>query len=61
MVFSIINFVFNDHFPFPDGPEGAFIHLGFPPYLVFLGLLTVSYVYFEKSHSLAAAASSNRR
>jgi hypothetical protein len=24
--------------------------------LVFLGLLTVSYVYFEKSHSLAAAA-----
>ncbi|PYQ46279.1 MAG: DoxX family protein [Acidobacteria bacterium] len=105
MVFSIINFVFNDHFP-----------LGFPPYfkveltvakilgvlallipavpfkvkefayfgfaitlvsasiahigrgdarlsvlfvidpLVFLGLLAVSYVYFEKSHSLAAAA-----
>ncbi len=116
MVFSIINFVFNDHFPFPNGPEGAFVHLGFPPYfkveltvakilgvlallipavpfkvkefayfgfaitlvsasiahfgrgdarlsvlfvidpLVFLGLLTVSYVYFEKSHSLAAAA-----
>jgi hypothetical protein len=24
--------------------------------LVFLGLLTVSYVYFVKSHSLAAAA-----
>jgi len=116
MVFSIVNFVFNDHFPFPNGPEGAFVHLGFPPYfkveltvakilgvlallipavpfkvkefayfgfaitlvsasiahfgrgdarlsvlfvidpLVFLGLLTVSYVYFVKSHSLAAAA-----
>jgi hypothetical protein len=116
MVFSIINFVFNDHFPFPNGPEGAFVHLGFPPYfkveltvakilgvlalvipavpfkvkefayfgfaitlvsasiahfgrgdarlsvlfvidpLVFLGLLTVSYVYFVKSHSLAVAA-----
>jgi hypothetical protein len=27
--------------------------------LVFLGLLTVSYVYFEKSHSLAAAAGSS--
>jgi hypothetical protein len=116
MVFSIINFIFNDHFPFPNGPEGAFVHLGFPAYfkveltvakvlgvlalviptvpfkvkefayfgfaitlvsasiahfgrgdaslsvlyvidpLVFLGLLTVSYVYFENSHSLAAAA-----
>jgi hypothetical protein len=115
MVFSIVNFIFNDHFPFPNGPEGAFVHLGFPRYfkveltvakilgvlalvipavpfkvkefayfgfaitlvsasiahfgrgdaslsvlfvvdpLVFLGLLTVSYVYFEKSHSLAAA------
>ncbi|HEU0105386.1 MAG TPA: DoxX family protein [Vicinamibacteria bacterium] len=115
MVFSIVNFVFNDHFPFPNGPEGAFVHLGFPPYfkveltvakilgvlallipavpfkvkefaysgfaitlvsasiahfgrgdarlsvlfvidpLVFLGLLAVSYVYFEKSHSLAVA------
>src|SRR5712691_7073456 len=32
MVFSIINFVFNDHFPFPNGPEGAFVHLGFPTY-----------------------------
>jgi DoxX-like family len=32
MVFSIVNFVFNDHFPFPNGPEGAFVHLGFPPY-----------------------------
>ncbi len=116
MVFSIINFVFNDHFPFPNGPEGAFVHLGFPTYfkveltlakilgvlalvipavpfkakefayfgfaitlasasiahfgrgdaslsvlfvidpLIFLGLLTVSYFYFEKSHSLAEAA-----
>ena len=116
MVFSIVNFVFNDHFPFPNGPEGAFAHLGFPPYfkieltvakilgvlallipavpfkmkefayagfaitlvsasiahyargdarlsvlfiidpLVFFGLLIVSYVYFAKSHSLAAAA-----
>jgi DoxX-like family len=116
MVFSIINFIFNDHFPFPNGPEGAFVHLGFPTYfkveltlakilgvlalvipavpfkvkefayfgfaitlasasiahfgrgdaslsmlfvidpLIFLGLLTVSYFYFEKSHSLAAAA-----
>jgi DoxX-like protein len=111
MVFSIINFVFNDHFPFPNGPEGAFAHLGLPNYfkveltiakilgvlalvipsvpvkikefayfgfgltllsaaiahsargdaqlsvlfiidpLVFLGLLIVSYVYFEKSHA----------
>ena len=32
MLFSIVNFVFNDHFPFPNGPEGAFEHLGFPPY-----------------------------
>jgi hypothetical protein len=32
MVFSIFNFVFNDHFPFPNGPEGAFVHLGFPNY-----------------------------
>jgi hypothetical protein len=32
MVFSIVNFVFNDHFPFPNGPEGAFVHLGFPAY-----------------------------
>ena len=115
MVFSIVNFVFNDHFPFPNGPEGAFVHLGFPWYfkieltaakilgvlallipavpikvkefayfgfgitlvsasiahfgrgdahlsalfiidpLIFLGLLIVSYAYFEKSHSLAAA------
>ena len=119
MVFSIINFIFNDHFPFPNGREGAFVHLGFPAYfkveltvakilgvlalviptvpfkvkefayfgfaitlvsasiahfgrgdaslsvlfvidpLVFLGLLTVSYVYFEKSHSLALASESS--
>src|SRR5438876_10360869 len=32
MVFSIVNFVFNDHFPFPNGHEGAFVHLGFPAY-----------------------------
>ena len=32
MVFSIFNFVFNDHFPFPNGPEGAFVHLGLPGY-----------------------------
>jgi putative flippase GtrA len=32
MVFSIFNFVFNDHFPFPDGPESAFVHLGLPAY-----------------------------
>jgi DoxX-like family len=116
MVFSIFNFVFNDHFPFPNGPEGAFVHLGLPPWfkaeltiakilgvlallipsiparikefayfgfgitlisasiahfargdaglsvlfvidpLVFLGLLAVSYFYFEKSRSLAVPA-----
>ena len=32
MVFSIINFIFIDHFPFPNGPEGAFVHLGLPHY-----------------------------
>jgi hypothetical protein len=32
MLFSIINFVFNDHFPFPNGKESAFAHLGLPPY-----------------------------
>ena len=32
MIFSIINFIFNDHFPFPIGPEGAFVHLGLPRY-----------------------------
>jgi hypothetical protein len=112
MVFSIFNFILNDHFPFPNGPEGAFVHLGLPPWfkaeltiakilgllalsiptipnrikefayfgfgttlisasiahfargdarlsilfvidpLLFLGLLAVSYFYFEKSRSL---------
>lgn len=116
MLFSIFNFVFNDHFPFPNGPESAFVHLGLPRYfkieltiakilgvlallvpavptrikefayfgfgltlasasiahlargdarlsvlfvidpLVFLGLLIVSYVYFEKSHSTGVRA-----
>ena len=32
MVFSVVNFVFNDRFPFPDGPESAFAHLGLPPW-----------------------------
>ncbi len=32
MTFSIINFVFNDHFPFPSGKESAFVHLGLPHY-----------------------------
>lgn len=32
MLFSIFNFVFNDHFPFPNGKESAFAHLGLPPY-----------------------------
>lgn len=32
MVFSVVNFVFNDHFPFPNGPESAFAHLGLPPW-----------------------------
>lgn len=32
MVFSIVNFTVNDRFPFPNGPEGAFVHLGFPGY-----------------------------
>ncbi len=32
MIFSIINFVFNDHFPFPNGKESAFTHLGLPFY-----------------------------
>src|SRR5438552_11356270 len=32
MLFSIVNFVFNDRFPFPNGREAAFAHLGFPPY-----------------------------
>jgi hypothetical protein len=48
MVFSVINFIFNDHFPFPDGKEGAFAHLGLPHYFKIelttakiLGLLAV--------------------
>jgi hypothetical protein len=32
MVFSIFNFIFNDRFPFPNGKEGAFVHLGLPHY-----------------------------
>lgn len=32
MSFSVINFVFNDHFPFPNGKESAFAHLGLPHY-----------------------------
>lgn len=32
MVFSVVNFMFNDHFPFPNGKEGAFVHLGLPHY-----------------------------
>ena len=35
MVFSIVNFLFNDHFPFPNGKEGAFAHLGLPNYFKF--------------------------
>ena len=113
MIFSIINFIFNDHFPFPNGPEGAFVHLGLPRYfkielttakilgvlallipsvpfkikefayfgfgitlfsasiahfargdarlsiffpidpLLFLGVLIVSYFYFQKTHSVS--------
>jgi hypothetical protein len=32
MIFSIVSFTFLDRFPFPDGNESAFAHLGFPPY-----------------------------
>ncbi|ACL63739.1 hypothetical protein A2cp1_0382 [Anaeromyxobacter dehalogenans 2CP-1] len=32
MVFSVLSFTFHDRFPFPDGKEGAFVHLGLPPY-----------------------------
>ena len=32
MILSIVNFIFNDHFPFPNGLEGAFVHLGLPQY-----------------------------
>ena len=49
MVFSIFNFILNDHFPFPNGPEGAFVHLGLPPWFKaeltiakILGLLALS-------------------
>ena len=120
MLFSIFNFVFNDHFPFPNGSEGAFVHLGFPSYfkveltvakilgvlalvipavpfkvkefayagfgitlvsaaiahfgrgdarnlsvlyvvdpLAFFCLLGVSYYYFEKNHSIQAAATAS--
>jgi DoxX-like family len=121
MIFSIINFIFNDHFPFPNGPEGAFVHLGLPRYfkielttakilgvlallipsvpfkikefayfgfgitlmsasiahfargdaslsiffpidpLLFLGMLIVSYFYFEKSHSLSTLAKNDEQ
>jgi hypothetical protein len=43
MVFSIFNFIFNDHFPFPNGPEGAFVHLGLPNY--FKVELTVAKIF----------------
>lgn len=33
MALSAFNFLFNDHFPFPNGQEGAFAHLGLPQYL----------------------------
>src|SRR5712675_940474 len=63
MLFSIVNFVFNDHFPFPNGREGAFAHLGFPPYFKveltvakIIGVLALLYYYFETSHSLQASA-----
>ena len=32
MIFGIVNFIFNDHFPFPNGSESAFAHLGLPTY-----------------------------
>lgn len=32
MVFSVLSFTFHDRFPFPDGKEGAFVHLGLPTY-----------------------------
>jgi hypothetical protein len=32
MAFSVVNFIFNDHFPFPNGPESAFQHLRLPHY-----------------------------
>jgi hypothetical protein len=30
MLFSIVSFTFYDHFPFPNGTETAFEHLGLP-------------------------------
>ncbi len=30
MIFSVLSFTFYDRFPFPDGTEGAFAHLGLP-------------------------------
>ena len=32
MTFSVFTFVFYDHFPFPNGREGAFVHLRLPNY-----------------------------
>jgi hypothetical protein len=32
MIFSVITFTFHDRFPFPNGNETAFEHLGLPPY-----------------------------
>ena len=32
MVFSVLSFTFHDRFPFPNGKEGAFVHLGLPTY-----------------------------
>ena len=39
-IFSNDNYNFNDHFPFLNGPQGAFVHLGLPPY--FKAELTVA-------------------
>ncbi len=32
MIFGAVNFAFIDRFPFPNGKEGAFAHLGLPDY-----------------------------
>jgi hypothetical protein len=32
MIFSVLSFTFLDRFPFPNGTEGAFAHLGLPPW-----------------------------
>jgi len=32
MAFSVVSFSFYDHFPFPNGKEGAFAHLALPGY-----------------------------